>query len=273
MTLRDHLAALDPVRVVYTDLDGTLLGPGGSLLHDAGGEPTLVAAGALAAAARARVPVVPVSGRRAFQLDSEARLLGLRDAIAEVGTVIIRGGRHHYEWGAAPRGLAATPRAALQSARADEALLRHFAGDLRRYEPWDHDREGGVLLHGVVDVTAADRVLRDAGAGWAQLVDNGAASGWAGRAVRAYHLIPRGTGKAAAVADDLRARGIPPEAALAVGDSLEDATMAQAVGTYVIVGNGHGVAGANRFRVAGRYGAGFAEAVRAALAQTGSGRA
>lgn len=47
----------------YLDLDGTLLGPAGSLLHGEGGRYTDAAVRALGLLAGAGVPVVLVSGR------------------------------------------------------------------------------------------------------------------------------------------------------------------------------------------------------------------
>jgi hypothetical protein len=264
-----HLAGLPPVRALYTDFDGTLVGPGGSLFAAADGRPTLAAASALVDAAEAGLLVVPVSGRRRAQLQTDARLLGLRDVIAEAGSVIVRGGRVHYEWGACPEGIGASPHDVLETAGAVRALLEAFGGDLRPYAPWHAEREGSHLLHGVIDVDRADEVLRERGIGWAHVVDNGATGGWPGRAVRAYHLLPRGVSKRSAVADDLRARGLAPAEALAVGDSPQDRTMAGAVGTYVQVANGwDGGAGAagNVFAVPGAMGEGFAQAVSSALA-------
>lgn len=262
-----HLRTMPPVEVVYTDLDGTLLGAGGSVLADADGAPSLEAVEALVAVARAGIAVVAVSGRRATTLGHDARLLGLDGAIAEVGTVIIRDGVHHVRWGECPRDLGDTPRAALEAAGALAVLLGAFGDDLRTYRPWDEGREGGYLLHGRIDTAVADERLDAAGIGWARVVDNGRTGGWPGRDdAHAYHLVARGVGKAAALAEDLADRGLEPAQALAVGDSLEDQTMAEAVGTYVIVGNGHGDPGPTRFRVEGRNGAGVAQAVRAALA-------
>lgn len=263
-----HLAGLPPVRIVYTDLDGTLLGHDGSVLADPDGRPDTSAAQALVQTAEAGILAVAVSGRRASSLQHDARLLGLDGAIAEVGTVIIRDGAHHHRWGEAPRDLGATPRQALDAAGALGVLLDAFGGQLRTYEPWDAGREGGHLLHGLVDASTADACLSDAGVGWARLVDNGGAGGWEGRDdVRAYHLIPRGVGKASAISDDLADRGIGAESAIAIGDSTEDLTMSRSVGTYVMVADGHGAVGGNRFRSDGRAGAGVLEVVRTAIAR------
>lgn len=51
-----------PLRSVYTDLDGSLLGRGGSLFHDAEGEFTLLGARGLEACHRAGVEIVLYSG-------------------------------------------------------------------------------------------------------------------------------------------------------------------------------------------------------------------
>lgn len=263
--LAAHLAQRPPVEVLYTDLDGTLLGPGGSLLTGPDRKPSARAARALVDAAEAGLAVVCVSGRARRQLQNDARLLGLGGCIAEAGGVIVRAGEVHHEWGDAPRALGETPHEALDASGALQVLLERYAGDLRHYEPWHRGREGGHLLHGRVEVAEANALLAERGFDWAYLVDNGAAGGWPGRQVRAYHLLPRGVGKAAAVADDLRDRGVDPAAAAAVGDSHADAEMAEVVGTYLQVANGHAPTGGNRFPLSAAMGHGFAEAVAALL--------
>lgn len=262
----ERLAALPPPRVLYADVDGTLVGPGGSLLTDPQGRPSARAAQALVDAARAGLTVVLVSGRQRWQLQQDARILGLSDCIAEAGSVIVRDGGVSYEWGACPPDLAPTPHDALEKAGAADLLLDAFAGDLRLYEPWHRGREGGHLLHGEIDIGRANALLAEHGIGWARVIDNGATGGWPGRSVRAYHLLPAGIGKAPAVAADLRARGVDPESAAAVGDSPEDATMAAEVGAYFQVANGRAEAGAGAIVTPGAMGDGFAQAVTALLA-------
>jgi phosphoglycolate phosphatase len=267
--LQRQLTDLGRPRVLYTDLDGTLLGPQGSLLTGPDGTPSVRAAQALVDAASAGLAIVLVSGRGRMQLETDARLLGLDGCIAEAGSVIVRDGDVWFEWGEAPQDVAPNPHDALSKAGALQLLLEHFDGDLRPYEPWCHGREGGHLLHGRVDVAAANRLLVAQGLGWAYLLDNGAAGGWRGRDVRAYHLLPRGVGKAQAVADDLQARRLTRGRAAAIGDSLADMAMAQVVGTYLQVANGHGELGGNRFGVAGQMGDGFAEAIEELLRAPG----
>ena len=259
------VAALRDVRVLYTDLDNTLLGPEGSLLTAADGSPTARAAVALVEAARNGITVVPVSGRGMKQLRNDARLMGLDDCIAEVGAVILRRGQTFYEWGACPRNLADNPHDTMLVTGAVDAVLRAFPGDLRHFEPWHRGREGGHLFHGLVDTAAADAALAEAGCDWAYLRDNGATGGWEGRSVRAYHLLPRGVGKAAAVADDLKARGLDASHAVAIGDSAEDLTMAPEVSLFVMVANGHAPSDGSVVCTPGAMGEGFADTVDALL--------
>lgn len=264
-----RLAALPPTQVLYTDVDGTLVGPDGSLLTGPDGRPSLRAARALVDAADAGIAVVLMSGRRRPQLETDARMLGLSGCVAEAGTVLVRDGVVTYEWGNCPRDVAATPRETIEKSGALGLLLEAFAGDLRPYEPWDHDREGGHLLHGRIDTDRANALLAEHDLDWARVLDNGATGGWPGRDVRAYHLVPNGVGKATGVAADRSARGVETAAAAAVGDSPEDATTASEVGVYFQVANGHG-GGEDTVVTPGAMGDGFSQAVGALLARAES---
>ena len=77
-----------PLRCVYTDLDGTLLGLHGSLFSDAEGNFTLKQARALEACHRAGVEVVIMSGRRESTVRSDARLIGQTSYIYEAGCAV-----------------------------------------------------------------------------------------------------------------------------------------------------------------------------------------
>ena len=65
-----------PLKCVYTDLDGTLLGKGGALFRDSKGGFSMVQARALEACHRAGVEIVVMSGRREAQVLEDARLMG-----------------------------------------------------------------------------------------------------------------------------------------------------------------------------------------------------
>ena len=73
------------MRCLYVDLDGTLLGPGASLLRGADGRFSALAVRALEACWRAEVEVVLFSGRRQSSVFEGARLIGAAAYIFELG--------------------------------------------------------------------------------------------------------------------------------------------------------------------------------------------
>jgi phosphoglycolate phosphatase len=118
------------LRAAYLDLDGTLLGHGGSLLHDGEGAFTLLGARALEACARAEVEVVPYSGRRQSTMLHTARLLGVTSYIFEAGSGLVLDGE--VEWltdGLVPRG-EETIHDQIEAPGAPALLLEHYAGRL-----------------------------------------------------------------------------------------------------------------------------------------------
>jgi hydroxymethylpyrimidine pyrophosphatase-like HAD family hydrolase len=228
--------------LLFSDVDGTLVGRAGSLLADLDGRPTLAAAQALVAAHRAGLEVVLISGRTAEQLRETGRLLGTRDAIGELGTVLVRGREAELVWGAAPRDLGACPAEALERSGALAAVLEGFAGRLEPHTPWHLGRRGTFLLRGQVDPAEADALLADRGAGWARLLDNGRLRGayphLGSGPAHAYHLLPAGVSKAGTAATYLADRGLQPAQAAAIGDSPADLQLARVVGAMFLVANG-----------------------------------
>jgi hydroxymethylpyrimidine pyrophosphatase-like HAD family hydrolase len=228
--------------LLLSDVDGTLVGRDGSLLADLEGKPTLVAAEALVAAHLAGLEVVLVSGRTAAQLRETGRLLGTRDAVAELGTVLVRGREVELQWGEAPRDLGDCPAQALERSGALAAVLEGFAGRIEPHTPWHLGRRGTFLLRGQIDPAAADALLAGRGLGWARLVDNGRLRGTYPHLgpgpTPAYHLLPAGVSKAGTAAAYLAGRGLDPKNAAAVGDSPADLQLADVVGAMFLVANG-----------------------------------
>ena len=138
------------------------------------------------------------------------------------------------------------------------------------------EREVSHVFRGLVDVSAADRMLAERGHESLHLVDNGTI----GRdettldlpgSPRAYHLIPAGTSKAAAVAAHMRARGYARDDCIAVGDSVEDLAVASEVGRFFVVANadlGDAARPLNAEVTESEMGEGFYEAVIRSLAES-----
>jgi hypothetical protein len=234
-------------KVLYSDLDGTLLGRGACLLRDGDGAPSLDAAAAVTRVSAAGLPVVITSGRNAKQLMEVSRLLGFDDFIAELGTVrhYRAGNRTVYDTGDWPDGLVLpgeTPYEAIVRAGALAKLQERFPGLIEYHDPWHLDREVTHVLRGNVPLPGAQAVL-DTLPMPVTLVDNGVIHPPRHTLVgvdevHAFHLVPTGVSKARAVAADLAARGLSRDEAIAIGDSAADICMADAAGLMVCVSNG-----------------------------------
>jgi hydroxymethylpyrimidine pyrophosphatase-like HAD family hydrolase len=270
------------LRCVYLDLDGTLVGPGGSLLRGADGGFALEGVRALQACARAEVEVVLYSGRRQGSVFECARLIGASAYTFEVGCGLVLDGE--LEWltdGLEPSSAAGTIYEQIAASGAPALLLEWFRGQLEYHTPWSVGREVSHLFRGAVAVDEAQQVLNDGGFEWLRLVDNGvvraASEQMAGlEVVHAYHLIPAAASKARAVARHMRARGYAAAECIAAGDSREDLGVASVVGAFWLVGNAlerdpllrSEIAGQGRVHVAeAGYGAGVYEAVVTTLAE------
>ena len=240
-------------RIVYTDLDGTMVGPRGSFWHDAGRALTATPAEALLELHRSGVALVLVSGRTFEQVIEAARIFAADGAIAELGaTVAWDSGRStHRLPGALPAAYdGRTPMEVMAELGVVEELMAQHPGRLEWHAPWHATHSTDALLRGRVDPVAVDAWLAERGAGWLTLKDNGALPVTSRFGLdedplppRVYHLMPRGISKGAAIAWDLERRGLSPADAVAIGDSVSDLEMAPAVGRLFITANGASVDG------------------------------
>jgi phosphoglycolate phosphatase len=230
-----------PLRCVYTDLDGTLLGHGASLFRDAEGGFSLAQARALEACHRAGAEVVIMSGRREPQVHEAARLMGQTSYIYEAGCAFAIDGETTAMTGELAANEDGTIYDQIEARGLPKRLFEHFEGRLEYHSPWHHGRVFSHLFRGKVDVEEANALLREWGEDDLRLLDNGAIGtpmpAVEGR-THAYHLVPQRVSKAAAVAGHARARGYDPAECIAVGDSVEDLEVAAAVGRFFVVANG-----------------------------------
>jgi hydroxymethylpyrimidine pyrophosphatase-like HAD family hydrolase len=261
------------LKALYTDLDGTLLGPGGSLFAAPGGGTTDRAAEALRAIHEAGVLLVVMTGRTRRSAEV-GRALGAQAYIGEMGGILVERFVPELE---VVRNLGAfpgdgSPVEAMTRQGAAAMLLERYAGRLRPVAP---GTEVGLIFHGLVDAGEATGSLSDAGFDWLVLHDNGRLRRTYDdldvSEVRSYHLLPRGVTKASAVRLHRERHGIDPGEAAAVGDSTADLIVAPEVGRFFLVANGvptleEGIELPGNVTVTeGARGEGFAEAVDALL--------
>lgn len=270
-----------PVRCLYVDLDGTLLGPGASLFRGADGRFSGLAARAIEACWRAEVEIVPYSGRRQGSVFEAARLFGCHAYIFELGCGLVVDDELEWLTGGVVPDERGSIFEQISDAGAPELLLESFPGRLEYHTPWSANREVSHLFRGEVSLAEAEALLAGAGLGWLRLVDNGVIPEHGGltaevTTVHAYHLVPAVASKAAAVARHMQNRGYRPEECIAVGDSREDLDAARVVGAFWLVANGlerdptlsRDIARTPRVRVASEpFGAGVYEAVVSTLSE------
>jgi hydroxymethylpyrimidine pyrophosphatase-like HAD family hydrolase len=270
-------------RIVYTDLDGTMVGPRGSFWHTAGRELTDGPASALLELHRAGIPLVLVSGRTHEQVVEAARIFAADGSIAELGATIswdAGRGTHRLAGELPDEHAGRTPMAVMAELGVVERLIAEHPGRLEWHAPWHATHQSDALLRGRVDPLAVDAWLAQQGLGWLTLKDNGAIPATSRMSLapdalppRVYHLMPRGISKGAAIAWDLERRGLCAEDAVGIGDSASDLEMAPAVGRLWITANGAAVDGMAALLAAvphaaateGAMGEGWAQAVRASL--------
>ena len=283
---------MSTLRCLYVDLDGTLLGPGGSLLRGADGRFALDGVRALQACDRAGAEVVIYSGRRHESVFEDSRFLGQSSFIFELGCGLVIDGE--LEWltgGVEPSAEAGTIFDQITASGAPAMLLERYEGRLEYHTPWSTGREVSHLFRGEVDLDEVAGLLEERGLSWLRLVDNGVISGHGAlnevidttllrgevERVHAYHLIPAVSSKGRAVARHMQNRGYAPAECIAVGDSREDLEAAGIVGCFWLVANAierdpslaAELAGRTGVRVASAaYGAGVYEAVVTTLAES-----
>ena len=252
---------LKDISHVYTDLDGTLFAPGGKLLAGHDGQPSTQTAEALAALQRAGIEVVIVTGRDGNQGRELLRILNLESYIGELGCLRLdgTGANTHFEYelgewestvldtsyqpplapGELPAGL--SPYRLMLASGTVERLLAAFPGKLENHLPYPNERHVTQALRGFIDLEKARQILACEHLPL-ELIDNGQIHPQQHTLVNCpeihiYHLVPRGTSKARAVAADIARRGLRREQTLAIGDSISDLEMGEATGSLVMMGN------------------------------------
>src|SRR5688500_12452068 len=191
---RTKLVAAMGLSCVYTDLDGTLLGPRGSLFRGPDGYFSINQAKALQACDRAGVEVVIMSGRRESTVRSDARLLGQASYIYEAGCAVMIDDEPTYltgDW--VPEEGGRTPAQRMLDEGIVDLLFERFAPLLEWHSPWHHERVFSHLFRGGVDVAEANALLHEHGHDDLRFLDNGTIA----RPVEgvdvahASHLVPR----------------------------------------------------------------------------------
>lgn len=252
-------AVLANITHLYTDLDGTLLAPGGKLLATHQGNPSTQLAEALVQLKQVGVETIIVTGRDAVSSTEIMRLANLERFIAEMGCISQSGygdraqksfilGDWEEQYANQDYNHVAdiTPYEMIERSGIFDMLFSHFKGKLEKHLFKGSPREVTYPLRGNVDVTPGgelDQMLSEFYLPL-QLLDNGIIHPkkhglLSVDEIHVYHLMPRGTSKGVAVAADMTAHNLSPKNTLALGDAQGDLSMGTATGSFVLFNNRH----------------------------------
>ncbi len=243
------LDVLSDIKTIYTDLDGTLLAPGGKLLCNFKGEPSFELAQAYVALKKVGVSIVIVTGRSRFQGNEFIRIFDADAFIGEMGTTIherdtspldVQYDTGSFEW---DRKKYQTPYEAIAATGAIDDLLERYRGLLEYNYPRCLNRDVTHAMRGNVNVDEVASYLKTQGYELS-LEDNGMLFTVKHSSlenldeVHGFHVVPANTSKAIAVAQDIQRRGLNRKQTLAVGDGASDIEMGRAAGVLIVMANG-----------------------------------
>lgn len=233
---------IGPVKVVYSDLDGTLLNDKGCLIKDRESRFFLGALEQIEKLFSKDIDIVLISGRNKTQLRFNAKILGLKNYIAELGCELV------YDLG--KKVIAAFdserfPYDFRYEGKDLETVIKilkdAFPGRIESRPEWAIYRSINALFLGDIDIKEANQCLKEHGYGEAELVNNGPTMLENVRLdlkkVYIYNLMPKSVGKVNGVRLDKKIRNLKKENCIALGDSLEDLKLAGEVQYFFMMEN------------------------------------
>lgn len=231
---------LKNLKVIYTDLDGTLLNDKGSLIRDCNGDFFLEIPRLVVDILSSGIDLVMVSGRNKTQLRYNAQLLGLNNYIAELGCemvydlgkdvkVTFDDKKINYDLTYGGRDLP----------QIIKLLKDNFPKKIEGKDEWGRYRSYNALFFGEVDLGKANEILRASGYEGIVLVDNGFSNlielDLDVKKIHIYNIIPEGVTKGSGVALDRKIRGFNIDNCIALGDSTEDLKIAEHVKYFFLM--------------------------------------
>lgn len=245
----NDIACLKNIKAIYTDVDGTLLAPGGSVLRDSSGAISYKLPEKLCALQNLGIKIILISGRNKKVLHELSRLFNFDGYISELGSVIA----HKTETGYASEYFLGdfefdaskyeNPFQQVLASKLPEVLIQEFPNRLEHSMPYALERSVTQSMWGNIDEDRAREIIEASGLDL-EFVNNGIIHPKEHGLklsehdeIYIYHLVPRGVSKASALEKDMKRRGYTKDEVIALGDSPADAEMAHVSGHYVVMKN------------------------------------
>lgn len=225
---------LKDLRVIYTDLDGTLFNHRGCIIKDYRDDYYFDALKLLPRIADKNWDVVPVSGRNKFQLKYNAQIMGLNNYISELGAELIYNlGEKVYITFDHNKAKFDLTYEGKDLIKITELLKRNFPGKIEGKTEWSRYRSYNALFLGEIDLVRANEILETEGYKGLVLVDNGLSSleelDLDIERMHIYNLMLSEVNKSNGIKLDKEIRNFNIENCIALGDSPEDLKMANEV--------------------------------------------
>ncbi len=230
------------LKVIYTDLDGTLFNDQGCMIKDIGDKYYFKALRLLEDINKKGWDLVLVSGRNKFALRYNAQMIGASNYIAELGSELIYnlGKEVHVTFDNSKNNIDITYEGK-DLIKIINLLKKEFPGKIEGKLEWAMHRSFNALFLGEIDLDKGNRLLRENGFGELILLDNGFSNLFQVDLdidrLHIYNLMPRGVTKANGVRLDKKLRNFKKENCIALGDSLEDLKMAGEVKYFFLMKN------------------------------------
>ena len=232
----------DNLRVIYTDLDGTLLNDRGCLINDSENSFFTDSIELIHKAEEIGWDIVLVSGRSRDQLRTNAMLMGLKNYISELGCEIVYGlGKEVHATFDTENFNYEIIKGGKDLIKIIKILKEAFPGRIESRIEWSMGRNYNALFVGEIDLNLANVLLNDNGYKGLVLADNGFSKmfdvGLDVKHLKIYNLIPGGVDKSTGIRADKKIRKISSMNCIALGDSVEDIKMAKEVGAFFLMGD------------------------------------
>ncbi len=233
---------LKDLKVIYTDLDGTLFNDRGCIIKDNKGDYYFNAVKLLPLVAEKNWDIVLVSGRNKFQLRYNAQMIGLKNYIAELGAELVYNlGEEVYVTFDRQEVKYDLTYGGKDLIKIVELFKRNFPGKIESKMDWSRYRSHNAAFFGEVNLDKANKLLEDKGYKGLVMVDNGFSSlvdlDLSIEKLHIYNLMPSGVNKASGIKFDKKIRSLDTNNCIALGDSLEDLKMTEEVKYFFLMGN------------------------------------
>ncbi len=235
--LKKELADL---RVIYTDMDGTLLNDRGCLIRDVNGRFFIDCIKLFEKAEALNWDIVLVSGRNKLTLKYNAQLMGVKNYIPELGCELVYNlGEKVYVTFDSLNYKYEVTRGGKDLVKIIELLKSEFPGKIDSRIEWSMERSYNALFLGDIDLIRANKLLESNGYGGLVLADNGFSKLMNLKLdvehLRIYNLVPKGVDKSSAIILDKEIRKLQKNNCIALGDSAEDLKMAKEVHAFFLM--------------------------------------